>query len=80
MAGVKSLLRLVSANENHSEVLILEVGVDVQHVLFRAARHADCGPILTAVKLFYRPNVIEDYINICKWLKRRICCLPWDLT
>jgi hypothetical protein len=66
VTSVKSLLGLVGANEYHTEILILEVCVNVQHVLFRAARHADCGPVLAIRKIFDGPDVIEYYINVCK--------------
>jgi len=64
MTGVESLLGLIGANKNHTEILILEVGVDVEHVFFRAAGHADCGPILAIREIFDRPNVIVNYVYV----------------
>lgn len=62
---VKSFLRLIGANKDHTEILILEISVDVKHVFFGTARHTDCGPVLAVCKLFDSPNVIVDYIDVC---------------
>jgi hypothetical protein len=56
---------LIGANKDHTEILILEISVDVKHVFFGTARHTDCGPVLAVCKLFDSPNVIVDYIDVC---------------
>ena len=61
---------VISANEHHTQIHLFVANVNVQHVLFCAARNANWSPRFTCLHRWICHNEVENHLDI---YKRPLC-------